>query len=360
MRVGISLLTLAPGDLGGSETYARQLVKALSSVGQLEYAVFVPERAKDAAGGLQRIEVRDPPAVARRGPSRIPAMALAAFRSRKVKTGLENGRRRPLRADRPRSAHEGADRGHAPRRPAPRPPRLLRAGAALVPARRLRPRDEERNGRGRDERVRARTGARRARAGAGARARDPARDQPHALPRRRRRPRAVPDLPRAAVAAQEPRQALRGVRAPAEGPPESPARPHRRRSRPARPACRRASSAGGSWRPPTSRRSTGARRASSSRACTRASACRRSRRWRAAAPSRRRTSLRSRRSAGTQPSSSTRTTRGRSQTAILEADGRADELRAKGLERAARSRGRRPPARTTTSTATPPVRSLVR
>ena len=42
MRVGISLLTLAPNDLGGSETYARQLVLALSQVGTHQYAVFVP------------------------------------------------------------------------------------------------------------------------------------------------------------------------------------------------------------------------------------------------------------------------------------------------------------------------------
>jgi glycosyltransferase involved in cell wall biosynthesis len=88
MHVGISLLTLAPSDLGGSETYARQLVSALSSVGTLEYTAFVPARAKDAAGGLRAIEVREPP-VATRGPSRIPAMAVNARRSRELGSGLE-------------------------------------------------------------------------------------------------------------------------------------------------------------------------------------------------------------------------------------------------------------------------------
>jgi glycosyltransferase involved in cell wall biosynthesis len=87
MRVGISLLTLAPGDLGGSETYARQLVRALASVGTLEYSVFVPERAKDAAGRLPAIEVKDPP-MARRGPGRIAGMALASVRSKRVQTQL--------------------------------------------------------------------------------------------------------------------------------------------------------------------------------------------------------------------------------------------------------------------------------
>src|SRR5204863_5352338 len=48
-RVGISLLTLVPGLVGGSETYARELVRALSRVGTLEYRVFVPTIAPDAA-----------------------------------------------------------------------------------------------------------------------------------------------------------------------------------------------------------------------------------------------------------------------------------------------------------------------
>ena len=88
MVVGISLLTLAPNDLGGSETYARQLVRALSRVGTLDYAVLVPARAKDAAEGLPAIEVRDPP-IARRGPSRIPAMAFSARRTRGVGAKLD-------------------------------------------------------------------------------------------------------------------------------------------------------------------------------------------------------------------------------------------------------------------------------
>jgi glycosyltransferase involved in cell wall biosynthesis len=88
VRVGISLLTLAPGDLGGSETYARQLVKALSTVGTHEYAVFVPARAREAAGSLPAIEVKEPP-VAKRGPARIAAMALSTFRSKRVQTKLE-------------------------------------------------------------------------------------------------------------------------------------------------------------------------------------------------------------------------------------------------------------------------------
>jgi glycosyltransferase involved in cell wall biosynthesis len=52
MRVGISLLTLVPGVVGGSETYARELTQALGRVGELEYEAFVPLLAPDAADGL--------------------------------------------------------------------------------------------------------------------------------------------------------------------------------------------------------------------------------------------------------------------------------------------------------------------
>jgi glycosyltransferase involved in cell wall biosynthesis len=83
VRIGISLLTLAPGDLGGSETYARQLVRALARVGTHDYSVIVPANARDAAEGLPAIEV-DEPRVGRRGPSRIPLVALAARRTRGV------------------------------------------------------------------------------------------------------------------------------------------------------------------------------------------------------------------------------------------------------------------------------------
>jgi glycosyltransferase involved in cell wall biosynthesis len=81
--VGISLLTLSPGDAGGSETYARQLIHALGRVKTHDYVVIVPARAKDAAGGLPSVEVRDP-AVGKRGPLRILTTALAARRTKAV------------------------------------------------------------------------------------------------------------------------------------------------------------------------------------------------------------------------------------------------------------------------------------
>jgi glycosyltransferase involved in cell wall biosynthesis len=88
MRVGISLLTLAPGDTGQTNTSARQLVRALGSAGTLDYVVFVPAEAEDAAGSLKAVNVHEPPA-ARRRPVQLASYAVSAFRSRKVRTELE-------------------------------------------------------------------------------------------------------------------------------------------------------------------------------------------------------------------------------------------------------------------------------
>jgi glycosyltransferase involved in cell wall biosynthesis len=50
VRVGISLLTLVPGISGGSETYARELVRALGRSGHHEYRVYLPTIAADVKG----------------------------------------------------------------------------------------------------------------------------------------------------------------------------------------------------------------------------------------------------------------------------------------------------------------------
>ena len=51
MTVGISLLTLVPGVVGGSETYARELVRALGRVGELDYRIFKPSIAEEGLPG---------------------------------------------------------------------------------------------------------------------------------------------------------------------------------------------------------------------------------------------------------------------------------------------------------------------
>lgn len=53
--IGVSLLTLAPGRMGGSETYVRALMAALARDGEERYVVAVPPDAVDAAGGLPSV-----------------------------------------------------------------------------------------------------------------------------------------------------------------------------------------------------------------------------------------------------------------------------------------------------------------
>lgn len=83
MTVGISLLTLVPGVVGGSETYARELVRALGRVGELDYRVFKPTVAEDVPGetiGSYRAKETMP--------GRITAMSLAAIAPRRLRRDL--------------------------------------------------------------------------------------------------------------------------------------------------------------------------------------------------------------------------------------------------------------------------------
>jgi glycosyltransferase involved in cell wall biosynthesis len=77
--IGISLLTLVPGLSGGSETYSRELCRALDRVGDLDYRVFVPKIAPDAASGLPSHTVASYHA-SRAMSGRIMAMSFAALR----------------------------------------------------------------------------------------------------------------------------------------------------------------------------------------------------------------------------------------------------------------------------------------
>jgi glycosyltransferase involved in cell wall biosynthesis len=86
--IGISLLTLVPGLSGGSETYARELCRALDRVGELRYRVYVPTIAADAADGLPSSVVASYRA-SRQMPGRIAAMSLAALHPGRVRHELE-------------------------------------------------------------------------------------------------------------------------------------------------------------------------------------------------------------------------------------------------------------------------------
>lgn len=85
--VGISLLTLVPGELGGTETYVRGLTRALAAHGELEYRAFVPPVVEDA-GGLPVERVPEYRA-ARTIPQRLVAMGLAAVRPAPIRRRLD-------------------------------------------------------------------------------------------------------------------------------------------------------------------------------------------------------------------------------------------------------------------------------
>jgi glycosyltransferase involved in cell wall biosynthesis len=77
--LGIGLLTLVPGALGGTETYVAGLLRALAGEGELDYTVYLPPVAPDAAQGLPSL-VLDEYRTARTIPERLVAMTAAAAR----------------------------------------------------------------------------------------------------------------------------------------------------------------------------------------------------------------------------------------------------------------------------------------
>jgi glycosyltransferase involved in cell wall biosynthesis len=87
--VGISLLTLVPGQLGGSETYVRELLRALVRVGALDYRVLLPPAAPAAAEGLPS-ELATEYRRAQTIPQRLVAMGAAAARPGPLRAHLRD------------------------------------------------------------------------------------------------------------------------------------------------------------------------------------------------------------------------------------------------------------------------------
>jgi len=91
MRVGISLLTLVPGEVGGAETSARGLARGLAEAGTLDYTAFTPPAAPGAGEGLPETPVPEYRR-AQTVPQRALAMAIAAVRPDRLRrhfTGLD-------------------------------------------------------------------------------------------------------------------------------------------------------------------------------------------------------------------------------------------------------------------------------
>ncbi|MGI9658198.1 MAG: glycosyltransferase family 4 protein [Gaiellaceae bacterium] len=81
--VGISLLTLVPGVVGGTETYARAICRALHEHGELEYNAFLPSLSPDAAGPMSSSVVAGYPASAGTA-GRLAAVARATYAPRSI------------------------------------------------------------------------------------------------------------------------------------------------------------------------------------------------------------------------------------------------------------------------------------
>ena len=86
MQVGISLLTLVPRISGGSETYARELVRALGRVGAHSYRTLLPTIAGDVDGLPSEVvtEYRASTTM----PGRIAAMSVGVLTGRKLRRRL--------------------------------------------------------------------------------------------------------------------------------------------------------------------------------------------------------------------------------------------------------------------------------
>jgi glycosyltransferase involved in cell wall biosynthesis len=86
--VGISLLTLVPGRHGGSETATSALLGTLARSGTLDYRVFLPPSAPDAAEGLPS-ELVPEYRRASTMPERLAAMTLAAAHQGPIRKRLQ-------------------------------------------------------------------------------------------------------------------------------------------------------------------------------------------------------------------------------------------------------------------------------
>ena len=86
MHVGISLLTLVPRISGGSETYARELVRSLGQVGRNTYRVLLPSIADDVEGLPSEVvpEYRASTSM----PGRVLAMSEGVLRGRRLRRRL--------------------------------------------------------------------------------------------------------------------------------------------------------------------------------------------------------------------------------------------------------------------------------
>jgi glycosyltransferase involved in cell wall biosynthesis len=87
--IGIALLTLVPGEMGGSESATRSLLRALARNGTLPYRVYLPPAAPDAHEGLPYEVVTTYRDAHSRG-ERLAALAAATLRPEPLRVRLRS------------------------------------------------------------------------------------------------------------------------------------------------------------------------------------------------------------------------------------------------------------------------------
>jgi glycosyltransferase involved in cell wall biosynthesis len=89
--IAIPLLTLVPGRLGGSETYVRELLRALGRGGRHDYRVVLPPIAADRGEELPSVVATEYRA-GTSTPARLAAIALATARPSPLRRHLDGAR----------------------------------------------------------------------------------------------------------------------------------------------------------------------------------------------------------------------------------------------------------------------------
>ncbi|MEO6058121.1 MAG: glycosyltransferase family 1 protein, partial [Gemmatimonadales bacterium] len=87
MHVALSMLTLVPGGMGGSETYARALTAQLAEVAAVDATAYVPSNARGFSEGIPEIVVESVTG----GPStraRLGAVISAGAHSRSIRASM--------------------------------------------------------------------------------------------------------------------------------------------------------------------------------------------------------------------------------------------------------------------------------
>ncbi|OJX66507.1 MAG: hypothetical protein BGO94_06470 [Micrococcales bacterium 72-143] len=90
-EVALSMLTLVPGAMGGSETYARELTRQLATTDEVEATAYVPVNAAGFSRGIPEVvvpQVRTGSTTAQR----LRAVGSATLRRRSLAAGLRSSR----------------------------------------------------------------------------------------------------------------------------------------------------------------------------------------------------------------------------------------------------------------------------